>query len=564
MKMVGLRELFHESIKLSRILLLDSFLAILVFFFASIITYLEAIIMRDFINAITTTISFGYIFRLGVFLISLTLAGYATSFYGEYLLQRLGVKGVRILSLRMLSSLYKARVHFVKVGDVMARFVSDLPNLALGLAGNLPTLVVQIIGLGIIIFTFNVLSVHLLIVALLLVPINYLVYRYSSKKIIKYSSLERSGLSKMVDEININLDNLFFVKRTNTFDYFDTRFNYKLGDWIRSLTRYLFYRIFFNKSYYYLNSLFRIIILLIGGLLVVQGYLTIGALIAFSTFLPALYEPIINIASTFTYLSALIPYLERYYEIVNLEEEPLTKGESLDKISEIRLERVAVSVNGKEILRDVNLSVGRSEMVAVVGPIGCGKTSLALTLLRFYEPFRGSVFVNGIDYNRFSIRSLRERIYYVPSKDFILPDSLAENLALGFKYSKEELLWCISLVGIDFANLETLIDPTKLSEGQKQKIALARAILRRPDVLILDEATNSLDAKTEDEIIRKLRENLPETTIIIISHRLTALRHAQQIYVMKDGEIIDKGSHDELLNRCSIYKEIVEKHQFRS
>ncbi len=313
-----------------------------------------------------------------------------------------------------------------------------------------------------------------------------------------------------------------------------------------------------------MNSLFRIIILLIGGLLVVHGYLTIGALIAFSTFLPALYEPIINIASTFTNLSALIPYLERYYEIVNLEEEPLTKGESLDKISEIRLEHVDVSVNGKEILKDVNLSVRKNEMVAVVGPIGCGKTSLALTLLRFYEPFKGNVFVNGIDYNHFSIKSLRERIYYVPSKDFILSDSLAENLVLGFKYSKNELLWCISLVGIDFASLETLIDPTKLSEGQKQKIALARAILRKPDILILDEATNSLDAKTEDEIIRKLRESLPETTIIIISHRLTALRHAQQIYVMKDGKIIDKGSHDELLNRCSIYKEIVEKHQFRS
>ncbi len=558
--MASVRELLRESLRFARLLATDSAATVSMFAASSILTYFGAMIMRDFIDSITMLEHYGRIFRLGLLLMGVTVTGYMLSFLGEYLLQRLGVKGIYIMSSRLMAGLHEAKLRMVRAGDVLARFVSDLPDLAAALAGTVPALAVQVVGFTVVIYTLGALSKELLLAALLLIPINYAVYKYSSGRIARYSRLERQGLSGMVEELKGNVDNLFFIKRTGTFHYFYRRFEQSLQSWVSSLARYLFYRIFFNKSYFYLNSLFRIIILLAGGILVIRGYTSVGAIIAFTQVLPNLYEPIMNIANMFTNLAAMTPYLERYRELENLEKEPLEGGKPLGRINRVVAENVTVEEDGKTLLRGVSLKLGRGEAIGVVGPIGSGKTTLALTLLRFHEPSRGRITINGEDYKEYSLKDLRRRIYYLPAREPILPATLAENLALGEDHPREELERAARAAGIDFATLDTGISQDNLSEGQKQKVALARAILRKPDILILDEATNSLDAEAEDQALTRLRRELPDTAIIIISHRLTALKHAEKIYVITDGRIVDHGTHQELIQRCEAYRRIVERH----
>ncbi len=559
--MAKLRDLFIEGLHISRCLLGSTVLAILIFFINSVLGFFNAMVMRDFIDAITNHYGLDKILLFGFILVVITISMYITSFYGDFLLQKLGIRGIYILANKILASLYRAKLRQIKVGDILARIVSDLPQLAFMLAGLVPAITIQLINFGITVFTLGYLSIHLLIVSILLIPLNYLIYKFTSKRISEYSRLERASLSNMVDELKLSLDNLFFIKRTCSLNYFAYKTNHSLNEWIKNFTRYVFYRIFYNKSYYYLNSIFRLIILIIGGILAIKGYFTIGTLIAFSSVLPHLYEPIMNIASLFTNLSSVIPHFERYKEIINLEKEDIAKGENLKHVDRIELLNVSIIMDSRKILDNVSLKVKRGETIGIVGPIGSGKTTLALTLIRIYEPDKGKILINNKDYKKYSLESIRKKIYYVPSKDVIINASLLENLTLGMQYPLADVQRVVSLIGIDFAELETIINPNKLSEGQKQKIALARALLRKPDVLILDEATNSLDANSEYELIYRIKEYLGDAIIIIISHRLTALRHAKKIYVMANGKIIDYGVHDELYKRCKIYKEIADRHK---
>ena len=269
-------------------------------------------------------------------------------------------------------------------------------------------------------------------------------------------------------------------------------------------------------------------------MLVVKGQISIGALIAFSSILSSLYEPIMNIANFLTSMTAYIPYLERYYEVINIEKERDGTKE-LKEVRNIVIKNVTVSVDRKVLLQDINMEIKRGESIGIKGPIGSGKTTFALLLTRFYEPSSGAILINGIDYREYKLSSLRRKIYYVPSKDVILPLTLRENITLGNDISKEELNRVLRLTRIDFADSDTWINPSKLSEGQKQKIALARALALKPDVLILDEATNNLDRAEELRILNNIRKYMPGSTLILISHRETTLLNTNTICEIREG-----------------------------
>jgi len=291
-----------------------------------------------------------------------------------------------------------------------------------------------------------------------------------------------------------------------------------------------------------------------------NGYFTVGTLIAFTSVLPEFYEPIINLANMLTGLSGLIPYLDRYYEILNLDKEDLYKGIKLQKANRIEFSSVSLSIGDKKILDNISFVLSKREWIGIVGPIGSGKTSLALTLIRLYEPTSGVVRINGLDYKEYSLFSLREKILYISSKEPIIHGSLRENISLDKEYGSDKLRRIINIVGIDFADLEDIIDPEKLSEGQKQKIALARALIRDPDVLILDEATNSLDPQNESLILQNIRKYLEDSIIIIISHRFSSLKNVDTIYVLHNGRFIARGKHEELLKKCQLYSELMKEY----
>jgi ABC-type multidrug transport system fused ATPase/permease subunit len=534
--MAGVRDIIVENIKMMKILKYQVTITLIVFTLSSLTTYFEAIFMKRFIDSLAGLSAINEVIKLGTYLLSVIVLSYILSFYGEYLLQVLGLKSIKVLTSQVLESLYRARLQLIKTGDLLARIVSDLPELAHVVAGFIPALLINIINFIVVLFTLNVLSTQLLIVALILVPLNYFVYRIASRKISQYSNLERQSLSEMVNEVKTTIDSLFLIKRSMAFDYFRVRINVTLSQWISSLMKFIFYRIFFNKSYFYLNSILRIVILIIGGVLVVKGEISIGSLLAFSSILSSLYEPIMNIANFFTAISAYIPYLERYYEVININKESDGTKE-LKRVDDITIRNVTVKVDGKILLQNVNIKIKRGEVIGVKGPIGSGKTTLALLLTRFYEPATGEILINGVNYKEYTLASLRKKIYYVPSKDVILPVTLRENITLGNNISENELNQILKITRIDFASLDTKIDPNKLSEGQKQKVALARALALKPDVIILDEATNNLDRDDELKILKNIREHIPHVTLILISHRDSTLANTNTICIVNSGRV---------------------------
>lgn len=564
--MVRLRDVFREAFRATRSVPFDSAVVVMLWFVLSLLGYFSAIYMKEFIDFIVAGYEFTTILMIGLALLLISFASYIMNFFAEYTLAgRLSVKGFVRFSRRMLNSLYnvKYEAFYLKGGDIIARFLSDLSELAQKLPAVIPSILVQIVRLGMIIFILYSLSPQLLILSLILIIPYYIVYRVTAGRITRYSRLERTSLSKLVDSFKNAVDYLPFIKRINAYNYFSAKISTTLRRWARYVLKYIFNRVFAEMSYGHLGDIFRIVVLIVGAWLVIQGYTTIGSVIAFTSVMGNLYEPVMNLTLTITYLTALIPYLERYYEVLNLEREELYRGEKLEKVNEIELANVILVLRDKQVLKNVSLRLRRGEWIGIVGPIGSGKTSLALLLVRFYEPSKSYVLINGKDYTKYSIASLRRRIIYISSKEPILDATLRENILMGMDCAEEELRKVLGMVGIDFAKPDDIIDPEKLSAGQRQKIALARALIRKPDVLILDEATNSLDTRSEFAILNKLKSFLRNSSVIIISHRFSSLKNTDKIYVLKDGEVIMSGVHEELMEKCSLYAQLVKTYTMK-
>ncbi len=220
------------------------------------------------------------------------------------------------------------------------------------------------------------------------------------------------------------------------------------------------------------------------------------------------------------------------------------------------------SYDGLEVLKDFSMRVHPGEHVAVVGASGSGKTTIAALLLRLYEPRKGDVLVNGKSIREYSLKSLRRRVLYVPSKPFLFNASVRDNITLGEEFSEEELRRVLRVCRVDFIDdLDKSIGElgSALSEGQRQRIGLARALIRKPSVLILDEATSGVDAKTEAEILRELRKAYPDMTVIVMSHRLSTVMNADRIVVLHNGKAVAQGKHEELLRTCPEYFNLIKE-----
>ncbi len=200
--------------------------------------------MKKFIDSLASKSSISEVVKLGMSILFVVALSYILSFYGEYMLQTLGLRSIRILTSRVLESLYKAKIQVIRAGDVLARIVSDIPELSHVVAEFIPALLINIINFIIVVFTLKVLSMQLLLVALILIPINYLVYRIASRKISQYSSLERQSLSEMVNEVKTTIDSLFLIKRAMSFEFFEERVGFSLRRWVSSLMKFILYKIF--------------------------------------------------------------------------------------------------------------------------------------------------------------------------------------------------------------------------------------------------------------------------------------------------------------------------------
>jgi ATP-binding cassette subfamily B protein len=311
----------------------------------------------------------------------------------------------------------------------------------------------------------------------------------------------------------------------------------------------------------------------VGAQHALAGSLTVGSIIVFLSYLASLYAPLDSLMYTSSTVQSAAGSARRVMEIMETEKEveDMPGAAALPPVQgHVLLDGVTFGYDpGVPVLKEVYLDVLPGETVALVGPTGAGKSTLAGMVARFADPWSGHVWIDGFEAREVTLRSLREQVSIVGQEPLLLPITIAENIAYGRPDATDEQIRQAARVANAHSFIEQLPDGydtlvgergATLSGGEKQRIAIARALLKNAPILILDEPTSALDAQTEHEVVEALRHLVRGRTTFIIAHRLSTVRFADRIIVMNEGRIVEEGSHDELLRRGGLFASLYNAH----
>ena len=318
-----------------------------------------------------------------------------------------------------------------------------------------------------------------------------------------------------------------------------------------------------------IGALIGAVLLLVGGSLVlVDGNLSSDGFIKFFTFLFAMFQPAKKIANVNAEINRGISSAERVFNILDNNETEIYDDSSktkINKLDKLEFKGVSFAYEDNNVLSDINIDIKKGDFIALVGESGSGKTTFSDLILNFHELKNGVILINDIDIKNININSLRDKIGLVPQDNILFNDTVYNNIKLGNPSADENMIYESAKKANAYEFIDKMPDQfqthigekgVKISGGQKQRLAIARAIIKNPDILILDEATSALDSKSENKIQSAIDSLSNETTLIVIAHRLSTIKKATQILFFDNGSIIEKGTHEELMNMNKKYKKL--------
>ncbi|MFP4588442.1 MAG: ABC transporter ATP-binding protein [Candidatus Acetothermia bacterium] len=449
-----------------------------------------------------------------------------------------------------------------KTGELMSRVIDDL-NLMQEFIHHGPEGVLEagttILGVLVILFTLNV---PLTLIALSFTPFLAIFATVLIERMHKAFRRNRQAKARLNDRLEDNLSGMKVIKSFANENYEQERFIDRNEEHYHARAAAIKYFSTLGPVSFFLNSIGLVLTLGYGGYLVAAGHLTAGTVVAFYTYLMRFRAPILRLVRIGERLSRFFASTERFFSHIDLKPDiALTPGsfrkDPGEFEGEITFDKVDFTYQGGEqVLKDLSFSVNPRETVALVGPSGAGKTTIAQLIPRFYDVDRGKVTVEGVNVKDWDLKSLRNNVSMVMQDDFLFSGTIRENIAYGDPDSPmEEILHFAREANVDtFANelpdsYDTEVGQrgVKLSGGQRQRISIARALLQDPGILILDEATSSVDSYTE-QLIQEAIDRVSEgRTTIIIAHRLSTVVNSDQILFIEEGRIKEQGTYRQLM-----------------
>jgi ABC-type multidrug transport system fused ATPase/permease subunit len=457
--------------------------------------------------------------------------------------------------------------HQRQTGELMSRTANDPATFEVLIAHAVPDLIVNLLifaGVSIILFRLNP---FLALCALLPVPFMFLAGIGFTKRVLPNFRQAQRQLA----EFNAVLqDNLSGMKEIQVFNQQEREFG-RVRTGARNHAATLLHALklsaIFHPVIEFFSSFGNVIVVGIGGVMALKGLLPLEDVVGFLLYLGIFYQPIGALARVLEDLQQALAGAERVFEV--LKEEPDVKEKKhpvvLKKVEgKITFDRVSFRYNkdGEDVLKDISFTVNPREMLAIVGPTGVGKSTLVSLIPRFYDPTAGRVLIDDIDIRDVSLFSLRNQISMVLQDVFLFNGTIAENIAYSSRNATMAEIEAAARAAYahDFimampGGYDSYIGErgVKLSGGQKQRLSIARAILRNAPILILDEATASVDVETERQIQQAIDNLVKDRTIIVIAHRLSTVEKADRIIYLQDGVIAESGTHEELMAKKGLY-----------
>jgi ATP-binding cassette subfamily B protein/subfamily B ATP-binding cassette protein MsbA len=445
-------------------------------------------------------------------------------------------------------------------GDLMYRLAADTFAIqTLTMNGFFPTISALAMLVGMLVVMAR-LDSYLTLIALVVCPLLALVIRFMSSRITRVATHARERESELYTAAERSMSAIKVIQAFTSEDEEHKRFvdvsRASLSANLRLYTFQTGYSMLVNV----IGAVGTAAVIWAGARAVLDGRLTVGDLLIFSSYLASLYAPINSISNSYGLVQGAKVGVGRVYEILEMAPD-VPDGPRLLSRTEVRgafdLDHVTFGyVPGQPVLRDVTLHVDAGEMIAFVGATGAGKTTLVSLLARFYDPIEGRVLLDGIDVRTLNVRSLRRQFAMVLQPSIVFPTTLRDNISYGRREaSAQEIAAAAQAAQLGGLlrrlpqGLDTEIGErgATLSEGERQRLTIARAILRDAPVLILDEPTSALDAETEALLMDSLTHLLHGRTAFVIAHRLSTIRNASRIVVLREGGIVEMGSYDELV-----------------
>ncbi|MBZ5940954.1 ABC transporter ATP-binding protein/permease [Weissella cibaria] len=460
-------------------------------------------------------------------------------------------------------------------GDIMSRMVNDMDNIQ----GTLNQSLIQLVNsaltfVGVIYFMLTI-SWQLSLVAFLTVPLSLLIVRIIAPRSQRYFARQQAALGLLNDQVEETFAGHTVVKTFNQEQPMIMKFDAQNDDYYKAAWKAQFVSTVIFPSMRFVNNLDYLAMAVIGGIKVASGAVSLGDVQAMLQYTNQFSQPITQIANLTNTIQATVASAERIFQV--LDEPEMTELTPVDPVTTddiVTFEHVAFSYQPDQpLMTDYSMSVKPGQMIAIVGPTGAGKSTMINLLERFYDTTSGVIRLRGADTRGMTREDLRHHFAMVLQETWLFEGSIMDNLRYGrLEATDDDVIAAAKMAHADEfirtlpEGYDTILnqDATNISQGQRQLLTIARAFIANPEILILDEATSSVDTRTERMIQDAMAKLLAGRTSFVVAHRLSTIRYADQILVMENGDIVERGRHDDLLAAGGEYAKCITRNSRKS